>query len=172
MSVTRLTYCGPYIECKVKKTMSTFSKRTCPKAECGQHGANMWHDTERFCKECGTAIAEVSEEVEGDAVDFFDVMDEPGVDLESFYFGNEDRLSQKGIHVWIVSRISRLGKKPQRDLYVYDDDNSLDSITPQTIPSELEEFSRKARKELAWLRERYGADRVEVKWGILHTCHC
>ncbi|OAI40497.1 hypothetical protein AYO40_00765 [Planctomycetaceae bacterium SCGC AG-212-D15] len=139
----------------------------CRNAECSRQNVEVHQTSVRFCEECGHAIEDVEVEVEVDAVEPWELEEELGGKVWSFFFNPPDELEEKGVHIWI-----RDEKKPRRDYCIDDDENGITELSPSDIVLELQEFSRKAAKELKALGAHYGADNVKVKWGVLHSVAC
>jgi hypothetical protein len=84
---------------------------------------------------------------------------------DSFRFWMQDH----NTHLWL-SNLDIPGQK--RDFSFYPDaDIQLMPITPQLIDEEIARFTKRYKKELSVLREKYGAKNVEVKWGLIHEIH-
>lgn len=164
MGVTTATYCGPYIECKTRKTTTTWYKRMCRNPECSRCDQEVQHGAVRFCGECGHGIETVGTTVEVDAIDRLELEEEFDGSLCQFFFNPPTELEERGIHIWLVSE-----KKPRRDYYVDDGEKHVTELSPGDIADEVQEFTRKARKGLKKLETHYGPENVKVKWGVLHT---
>jgi hypothetical protein len=162
MSIERLTYCGPYIECKVETIPSTYPVDRCSNAACTRHTIDS-HAQGKFCHECGSAIAPMDIAYTEDAVDACELAEELADKLWR-PFCNEEEVSDKNIHVWVGCE-----SDDALALIVDNDEESLTELRQADIESQLNRFRRSYKKELALFRARYGAESVTVKWGILHT---
>jgi hypothetical protein len=157
MGVSRLTYCGPFVECKCQQAAATYEKQRCSNPACKMHTVNV-HD--RFCGQCGSAIVTVEFPCEADAVDSWELDEELGDVLWQPFTCSE--LLGQGTHIWI-------GDEPERPLCVYQDEESVTELQPTEMETELTWFEKQYNEPLNRLRAAYGSDNVKVKWGILHS---
>ena len=163
MGVTRLTYCGPYVECKVQKTKASYPSRVCPNTACELHTVEP-QANDKFCRACGSTIAEVTEEVEEDAVDSWELEEDFDGAMYQPFGGFMSKLSDQGIHIWVGNK-----DETARPLAFYGGEESLTELQPKDVEAELKSFSRSYAKELSQLRAAYGSTNVAVKWGIIHS---
>jgi hypothetical protein len=161
MSVKYITYCGPYVECKVQKTRKTFSALICSNSTCKHHTVNPYASPGKFCKDCGSPIQEIDVEEEVDAVDWIDLQEDLG-SLSQAFGSFERELSDQGLHIWIGHVGGRNHGKVSRN-----GDESLTELHPSDIEAELTRFSQIHAKELDQLRAAYDSTNVTVKWGIV-----
>lgn len=169
MGIERMTYCGPYIECRVSKTITTLCKRTCPNTSCSRHDKPIQSDSEQFCGECGHAIQEVDVEVEVDAVDTLELEEGSQGHLWQPFGDFAETLSGKSIHIWLVNR--ELEGNSKRAPFIDEDEESVTGLTTADIENEMKLFAREAKKELETLQQHYGVDNTTLRWGILHAVH-
>jgi hypothetical protein len=156
MSVDYTTYVGPYIQVHNPKRATTEEYHTCSNKSCRNHKAKM---CEKFCAECGSAIKLVSFPCEA-SLDF-DVYNEfedklaealteyKPKDLEDFHFFIGNKKGSPGISF-----------DPKTDCYVRE-------LPQLNIEKETGVFSTMFKKEIARLKEFFGADAVQIKWGVL-----
>lgn len=166
MRIMHFTLCGPYVECRVEKTSTTFQRRTCPNTCCEQHLNERFGRCDKFCPTCGSAIVEISVEQEVDAVDPWELEEDLDLAMAQPFGDHAEKLSEQGLHIWVGG----IAKDCANDeFYAGDDEDeeSLREVRPADIESDLKEFSRRYRKELKRLRAAYGDGKVTVKWGII-----
>jgi hypothetical protein len=167
MSVDVSTYCGPYVECKVQKLRLTYEERQCPNAACTRYKQE--NRVNKLCPECGTAIQAVTLEVEVHAVDPWELEEEFESRLFQPFGEYESNLSDQGLHIWLGGRSSDDDGPSVGSFALFEYEESLTEVRPADIQAELKRFQTDYRDELKLLRERYGASKVKVKWGVLHT---
>jgi hypothetical protein len=173
MGVTRTTYCGPYVECKVSKTTPTFEKWRCSNPACEQHTIDSHHYEVKFCSKCGSAfkIVEVAEEV--DAVNRWELEEEIEAALGQPFGAFEFELKAQGRHIWVGNKDPEdIGDKPIRSSFVCNEEESLTELQAADIDSQLKQFHRIYDEELKRLRSAYGPANVQVKWGIVRSVSC
>jgi hypothetical protein len=172
MGVTRITYCGPYVECKVGKTTSTFAKSRCSNPACKQHTRESEGQRDKFCGQCGSAFETIAVEREVEAVDPYELQEKfGGVLWQPFgFFASE--LSEQGLHIWVGTKEDEnKDDQDNRSLVSDNEEESLREIQVADIGSELKQFHRTYAEELNRLRTVYGRANVKVKWGLVQAIH-
>ena len=168
MVITHFTFCGPYVECRVQKTSTTFQVKTCPNTSCEQHLNEMFGRCDKFCPTCGSAIGEVTVEQEVDAVNSWELEEKLGCAMIQPFGDHAETLSEQGLHIWIGCGMAKGAADEDPDSVDDDDDEeSLREVRPDDLASELEKFSSSYKGELDQLRAAYGCDKVTVKWGVI-----
>lgn len=165
MGLDYKTYLGPYFECQVSKTMRTETYRVCSGEECGGYFDRPIEEHYHYCPTCGHPIVNRTRTIEIDAVHHDDVSRRL---KEELWIPQGDALRQmmenQGVHLWFNNR---------RDS---DCSWSLDP-TEETIWEEVDEhdirtqlavFQEAFSKEFEILKEMYGQENVEVKYGLFN----
>lgn len=164
MSFYRTTYTGPHIVCKTHKVSVEKTIRTCSNSTCSQYELEIYGNV-KFCDQCGSPVQNRLVNYFEDNIDSFEVrmnLDEalsevPGDDFSSWMKKND-------VHIWISNR-----HIPNVREFSFDDDGvRYVPITAELIADELEKFSVFFEKEIFILKEEYGAENVELKWGLIH----
>jgi hypothetical protein len=171
MGIDYTTYIGPHVRCKTTKVPSTKTIRTCSDAACANYGTDVprWVSDHfnNFCGKCGSPIQNRDLPTEVDNVNPYEVRmdllneslcDVPG---DSFHFWMRDN----NVHIWIANV-----RVPDAREFSFDSEANIQYVpmNAELIAKETDQFSSFYEKELAILREEYGAENVEVQWGLIH----
>jgi hypothetical protein len=172
MGVTHFTYCGPYVECKVGKTTSTFPKSRCSNPACKQHTRESEDQPDQFCGQCGSPFETVAVEREVETVDPYELQEKFGGVLWQPFGRFKDDLSEHSLHIWVGTKEDEdKDDQGNRSLVSDDEEESLREIQVADIGSELKQFHRTYAEELNRLRTVYGRANVTVKWGLVQAIH-
>lgn len=156
-------YIGPYVRCTVDRVTEWKTIRSCSSDICDLvRSRRPFKPDENFCSRCGSPAAETSVvDSERDAIDPFHVME-----------AMDERLTtanspENGVQLFIPNYGS------PREMIVRAPDSELGElleVSPSLISQELAWIKICYAKDLAIVRETYGADRVRIMWGLLGLC--
>lgn len=156
MSVDYTSYVGPYIQVHNPKKPSTEEFHTCPNKKCRNHGVSIGN---KFCEICGTEIKLVAFPCEK-PVDF-DIYQE--FDDRVCHAFSEWKPKEYQDYLFVIgNRKGSPGRSfdPIQDSYIED-------LTKLNTAEELLAFMKMFSKEITRLKEVFGNDAVQVKWGVL-----
>jgi len=167
MGIDYTTYIGPQVRCKTKKVPSTKTIRTCSDATCKLYASEVYEKQKKFCGQCGSPVEDRALPIEVDNVIAHDVrmnlLDEALYDVpgDSFHFWMRDN----NTHIWLANR-----HVPGARKFSFDPESDIQYVpmTAELIAKEIDQFSSFYEKEITILREEYGAENVEVQWGLIH----
>jgi len=163
MSLDYTTYLGPYLQCKVSKTDSMTTRRTCTNSACPNQNGHM---NSKFCYECGSPIGDVGFIVKANKVDSGDIREAIHNDMcppggEYFYKLSRDQ----GIDIWIGNLYRTKNSRP----FSFDrEESQLIPIGAGVMKGEIDEFVAQYAKQIEVIEKAYGKDNVELKWGLIH----
>lgn len=168
MSVDVHCFAGPYFACGLQheKKIVVEKATACPNAMCRQYKQLT---ATAFCASCGNKIV---------VMDVERLRDKIGVEIVSALLGKTDLyfdfylmkdssyVKEKKLHIWRGWNVS--GKE-----FRYRDEGlQLDCfpiVTAEDIENQKKFFLEKYEREYKVLKEVYGEDQVEVKWGIFNS---
>lgn len=163
MSLDYSVYVGPYVECKIGMKKSLKKTRVCPNTKCLIRNSN---PNTKFCPDCGFGIVETTEEIEVEEVCLWDIR-EALHDTLIFPFGDSARdvMIKKRCHVYIPN-VSYLEDRK----HSFDPKYELrwSSFKPEDIDEEINLFLVRFKNEMLVLNKNYGAENIEVKWGVVN----
>lgn len=161
MSIDYEVYVGPYVECKTKTAKITVRNRGCTNPECVNFERPTVHD---FCPACGQQISMFEMEVEGETPDVDPLMEDDQFCAFLLPICNEgaDSISRdRSVQIFTPNQVEAPG-------YLFDPKTDMDfrEMEPETI--QAEKTYVEGMEQMARLRDFYGDENVEVKWGILN----
>jgi hypothetical protein len=161
-------YVGPFAKCKIEQLPGSYKRPACPNEACKDHRKTV-PSLNKFCKSCGTRIELVKFQTTVDSVDMgeddeiYYELEELDLDSPTFQ-SNHDVPDKDKQHIWY----SKSGELKIGDI---SDPDIIAHLKGETtaqyydISNELDEFTKS--KGFQRLRELYGADNLEVHWGVL-----
>jgi len=167
MGIDYTTYIGPQVRCKTTKIPSTKTIRTCSDTACTLYSSEVYDKQKKFCGQCGSSVEDRELPIEVENVNVHDVrmnlLDEALYDVpgDSFHFWMRDN----NVHIWLANH-----HVPDAREFSFDSKEDIQYVpmTAELIAKEIEQFSSFYEKEIAILQEEYGAENVEVQWGLVH----
>lgn len=167
MGIDYTTYIGPHVRCKTKKVPSTKRIRTCSDATCKSYASQVYDDKKKFCEQCGAPIEDRDLLIEVDNVLAgevrMDLLGESLYDVPGDYF--HFWMRDNNVHIWLANV-----RVPDTRKFSFDPEEDIQYVpmNAELIVKETDQFSSFFEKELTILREEYGAENVEVQWGLIH----
>ena len=169
MGIDYSTYVGPYAECHFSSKDAVDKYRCCLTKTCKLYHNKILHDY-KFCNQCGAKIECAEVPVVVDDVDteeirmsFNEVLCTPMGD--GLYFWQKKNKT----HIWMPNRHLKCDEYPRIELKHRG--SSIREIPIDFPRVQLNAFISQFDKELAVLCDKYGAENVKVKWGIVHQVH-
>jgi hypothetical protein len=170
MGIDYSVYVGPYVKCTNPLVEVESSIRTCTNPVCKTYKNQIWDLTAKYCRECGSPIGETAIKKSNTKVNASELY-EHGVKEQLHMAGREsgwEELKRKDaeIDIWIANV-----KRPEADCGINFDpksDRKYIDLTHHSKIDSIEQFTDAFYKEITQLREAYGSDNVEVKWGIFN----
>jgi hypothetical protein len=158
MGISYKTYVGPYVHCAAQVIDVTVVRRGCTNAACvGAYGGGP------FCSRCGSPIGDRPIATRAHAVDAWEVsntlnerLSTPGGDA----YVEWAELNES--HLWLPN--VPYGRNGHLEEYA---DFALVPLTAGAIALDLTTFASAFADDLRTLREIYGADAVNVYWGVV-----
>lgn len=163
MGVSYGYYLGPYARCNNPQVEKKVQRRTCSNDSC--KNSQNHHDSKKFCSDCGSAYAkrEVLETWPRVDLDCVEDLDEDLFEACGNYGGIEEDVDH-----WLPNKTM---KGITRETHFGRDDLDEIVVKPEMIESEIQSFMTTFIKALKIIREKYGEDNVEIRWGLV-TSHC
>jgi hypothetical protein len=150
-------YYGPYAVCEVLLKKVEYDRPACANQSCVNH--NVWLD-DNYCPKCGAEVVDYKREKSKRIVD-----------------ADEVQLTFEDDFCMITGSIETVRGLETKDLWV--DNTSTffgDCIDPKNWAGEIQVDLARQQLALAQfgercdpLRESYGAENVEIRWGLLFT---
>lgn len=150
MGMDKQTVIGPYLEILGKLTATEIKiKRQCPSHP------KLKQDDNKFCGTCGKLIESVEVPITKEVI--------PCNVIEN---DDDDLWSPEGMDSILISNNA---VEPSID---WDDetDETLNLFTPEmdkTRVAQVEWFNKAYKKDIALLKEKFGDDKVQVRWGLV-----
>lgn len=157
-------FVGPYVRCDVKTSPATREVNTCSDEDCRfrRQGGSIDKDAS-FCPKCGSPAELVTYEIEGRVraeVSPGDVVEGGGGALTQFNAEN----AEDGVHLFVPNR-----HWPRK--FVFECGGSdVGEIIADVVSLSVEEtawFKETFDGAIAFCRQTYGSDKVQVRWGVL-----
>jgi len=162
MSISYHTYIGPYVQCRVAFVDTPSYQVGCPNAGCPRYVQPS--DGGRYCRHCGALIERVATTEQRAAVDTWALVDVIGQTLTNASGdAAADWSREQGAHLWYAN-VATGGREYHLET---PEDFFVCEIAAGQIQAEIAAFEQQFASELALFRERYGADAVGVRWGII-----
>jgi hypothetical protein len=152
VSIDYSLYIGPYVVYKVGKKPAERCVSVCSLTSCNRRAL----PGERFCPEDGSEIVEVSSPTQVDTVDQDEMERRFGYSLIGMSGGQ--RIVQDGEHIYLSNQ--RCWRSDPIT------DHFLSEVVPVRISAAICLFEGDYFREIALLREHYGAENVRIAWGI------
>jgi len=154
MGVDYNVYIGPYALCQNEKVNKEDEMHTCPKKSCSGHKKHPPHGA-KFCTQCGAEFNKVPIVYKADRIESWELMEE--LQSQVCVLTEGFKGLPKHCDVWIGN--GGVGKHfdPKYDTWGME----LESVGEESI----QEFEEECAGALARLREEYGEENVEIKWG-------
>ncbi len=159
MSIDYSVHVGPYIVVHNPPVETTEEYHSCPTKGCPNHKRHM---SEKFCPACGSGIRVVQFPTK--APKDFDVYKEFDSRLcEAFCDGGPEDLKDAMVF---------LSDEKGHDV-VFDPTNELVDIDLRAVnmPESLDRFQEAFAKEIQRLKEVFGEQAVELRWGVISDAH-
>ena len=161
-----MTYLGPHVCCKVEKVPSTRQIQSCSNDSC-ELAKRETYGVKKFCDNCGSPIAQRDLSTIVDSVDAhhvrMDLLSETLYDVpgDSFWQWMQDN----NTHIWMANR-----HIPDARKFYFDTREDIQYIpfALGAMQMEIIQFCDFYEKELVILRQEYGEENVEVRWGLIH----
>lgn len=168
MGISATTHVGPFIRCKTVTVASTYKKRLCSNPDCKKSSPDNYEVSEqkKYCSTCGSMVASREFPTEKKNVTRNEICELIGDDTfwtggDSLYF----QCDKENITLYMPNRYIPNTRK--FTFYPRDEVLYL-PLTAENIQKETEEFTAFYQKEIDILREKYGAENVEVLWGVVN----
>lgn len=159
-------YFGPYLRVTLHYADAEVQERSCTKKECANHKREFWGDTPKFCDLCGSPIDKVFKiKREPVCKPYFLVEDEPI--KEALWCMTPDKLSD--IYTFMLPN-QRRDRYRDFDLDVEWKDYVIEEKYINR-DQEVAWFEEQFKREIAYVREKCGAQNVEVMWGMFTYSH-
>lgn len=166
MSISHYLCLGPYLVCTARLVPSQKTLRSCTNETCDNHkkeyangGSSFRSAGMDFCPKCGAKVGDVVIPLQSQNVDYWKMYDVIG---ESLHIVNrETDRSEK--HVWVINNYKDLrgeeivNRRERKEVW----------IQPEIVESDLVWFQDKFREEIEKMRQSYGDENVEVRWGLI-----
>ena len=157
MSVDYKCYVGPYIKVFNPEKDSTEEYHSCPNKKCDKHKKQL---SDKFCPSCGTKITLVTfpckSKIDFDIYKEFkkepisEVMCESKPkELENYDFYISNSTKSPGININVVY------------------EHFIKDFNETIIVSEVQQFEIQLSKEINRLKEVFGNENVQIKWGVM-----
>ena len=161
MGMDQTIYIGPYLYCRNSQQDTTEPVITCNNEDCEKR--HYRHLMGKHCYECGTILAECSVPTKTSPVSWYDFSTAVDETLSEGLGENID----PNAHSWIPNRYDEWPEDRRHDYDRYTEHRGC-RIEPKTIEQELTWFEKTFAKEIETAREMYGAENVNVEWGVLN----
>lgn len=145
-------YLGPYLECKQTKKAVKKTVRSCSNEKCSSYKSI---DYGNFCIKCGSKIAKVEYEEEGDSVKAYEVEQKINSNMTSI-------ASEDGKDFWVGNKANK-GLRSSCDA----EGEGVEEVTADMIAEESERFAKAYAKDIILLKKAYGEGNVALKWGMI-----
>lgn len=154
MGYSEYTYLGPYMVINKKKIVIEDINYTCPNTECKRFNTVL---KANFCPECGSTKKEKKTNKEEKQGFTYNLIEELRIDENLFF--NPEYVDEEEENQSIVLPNNYRGVKWNEKT------KSISNIRPTL---ELELFEKLYNPELIILREYFGKENVELKWGLIN----
>ncbi len=160
MSNAKYTYVGPYLRCKKKLVVQSVTERGCVRKGCGNYHTPRPTTLTSFCSACGRSLSHFERTFETEAIEPDELTNEALHALNSNHAVEGGR--ERDQYDYLAPNVNRQQPREfeQEDAGVY----PLDLFAPGI---EREWFARAFAPEIALAREAYGAESVEIHWGVI-----
>jgi hypothetical protein len=162
MSIDYRCYIGPYFECETKAVAKKETvSNVCVNKGCGLY--NKIQKNANFCRLCGSKLGDMEVEFFEQEVDQNSLIDAFNGTLhpalgDDWHF----KLKEKNLHWYFCN-------KKNSCHYWYDSKSSEQyEITPEIIEDSTNQFLEICENEYKILQEKYGQDKVRVRWGVVN----
>jgi len=157
MSIDYKCYVGPYVKVYSPDSPSTKEIETCPNPSCSKHQKYMGH--QKCCDECGTKIVTVK--LPTMAPLSFDVFTETDATMAELMTETKPK-GLKDFRLFVGNRCGPPGLhfNPHCDTY------AVETNGPAII-SQMQQLETMYMSEIAHLKEVFGKENVQIKWGVV-----
>lgn len=165
MGVDISGYVGPFALCKNPYVPQERTMRSCTNEQCQQYKRERWDKEAKFCEKCGSPIDEITIVAERPTVCWGDLIEEIEERLcpASMEYPFEAFKEIGNVDVWINNR---------RDVSVgraFDPKHECFALIPEPGETDkaIQAFEAECAESLTKIRDAYGPENVEIKWGVL-----
>jgi hypothetical protein len=162
MGMSYTTYVGPFARCRYHMVDSSEKQWQCTKD--GKHGRWISRE-EKFCRVCGSPMADVAVPTKIASVDHWEVFSKAGLDEDPMaeMHGEGAELGAKLLEHWYCANHNR---KPPREFSIDGRDKCGLYAADIDMAAEMEWLKTAFGMEISALMAAY--DNVEITWGIIH----
>lgn len=168
MSVDVNCFAGPYFACLLKNENKIVieSENVCPNTLCVKYKQL---NTAAFCSFCGSKIVKMDMEWVRDSIDIETVDNLLGDSDLYCDFADLAYTEKNKLHIWHDCNDITKGFRFRDGGWHLD---CFPVVTAEDLHNQKKFFLEKYEKEYKVLKEVYGEDQVEIRWGIFNSYSC
>lgn len=156
MGVDYNTFIGPFVEVHNPPIPAKETVRTCSNDKCYQHKR---YQLGKYCSNCGTEVRDITfDSLAPIFVNQNEEFEDALVRIQREYKPE----NRKDYDIWIDNHNGSPGAR-------YDSHDSIyvESVTHERIVKEVNELLKRRDRQINRLKEIFGEDAVQVKWGVV-----
>ena len=155
MGIDYSVHVGAYLECKTHSKDVSRSIKCCPNKTCKEFKEE-FHNSKKFCAECGTKISLLEVTEKGQEISQAEVLSTLEDRLWPLWL--DDDL----VHIYLSNR-----GEGKETFYPHSIGTKVREISSESRYQDILDLKEKHIRDIEYLENQYGEANVEVKWGII-----